>query len=77
MFVASPEKQRELEPGVPGELFEDPYDSEPGGHQQYGVSLDGQRFLMIRQDVTSPTESNVLIGLFNDTANESPIPETP
>jgi serine/threonine-protein kinase len=52
-----------LQPGVPRALFDDPYDSEPGGHQHWDVARDGRHFAMIRNEEAASSELRVAVGV--------------
>ncbi len=49
VFAVEIHYEPELRAGDPTFLFEGPYDYDPDGHQHYDISLDGERFLMVRR----------------------------
>lgn len=48
--------------GVPRYLFEGPYVLEVAGNANYDVSPDGEKFLMVRQEASSPDRLHVVLG---------------
>ena len=62
--------------GKPTMLFEGPYLPAPGTSPNYGVSPDGQRFLMLKpggQTGTAPTQINVVLNWFEELKQKVPL----
>jgi hypothetical protein len=53
MLVVSVDTEPSFTTGTPRKLFEGDFQTDVNGHPQYGVSPDGQRFLMLRRDPSS------------------------
>jgi serine/threonine-protein kinase len=67
-----------IEPGAPVTLFEGRYDRTPYGGRSanYDVSLDGQRFLMVRRkDLPQPSTIHVVLNWPDALLNHSPTTE--
>lgn len=64
MVVVAVETEPEFNVGTPRVLFEGTYEHEPvgAGNPNYDVSLDGQRFLMIRRSDTGETSALTFVG---------------
>ena len=57
-------------------LFEGPYVSTVGTFPNYDVSLDGQRFLMLKpveQAQAAPTQINVVLNWFEELKQKVPV----
>ncbi len=78
MMVVSVETEPTFEPGTPRVLFETPLpESTPGDPSRYGVSADGQRFLIIAPAPNSDTgdeaaEIHVIVNFFEELERLSP-----
>jgi Tol biopolymer transport system component len=62
-------------PGKPRVLFEGQYVPTPGTTSNYDVSLDGQRFLMLKpseQEQAAPTQINVVLNWFEELKQKVP-----
>jgi Tol biopolymer transport system component/predicted Ser/Thr protein kinase len=61
--------------GKPRLLFQGPYLPSPATSSNYDVSLDGQRFLMVKpneQEQTAPTQINVVLNWFEELKQKVP-----
>jgi hypothetical protein len=61
--------------GKPKVLFEGRYSPAPGTGNNYDVSPDGQRFLMLKpseQDQAAPTQINVVLNWFEELKQKVP-----
>ncbi len=61
MMVVRVETDPELTVGKPQFLFDGPYQVDNTGHPSYDVTADGQRFVMIRQDVPALEELRIVL----------------
>jgi len=68
MVVSIQTRDRTLNAGKPGVLFEGSYvsASNPIGFQYYDISPDGQRFLMIKEDQQEAAQINVVLNWFEE-----------
>ncbi|MHC4225510.1 MAG: TolB family protein, partial [Planctomycetota bacterium] len=62
------DSEPEFQAHRPEELFTNQYDPEPGGHQHYDVSNDGNLFLMIRNERMTPHRINVVANALPEAA---------
>ena len=67
LMVAENDTEPTFAAGIPRQLFEGPYrTSAPPWPRRFGVSPDGQRFLMIKEaEAVSPSEQSSIIAVFN------------
>ncbi len=68
MLVVDMELEPNLRPGKPKTLFEGPYRLSPAnGPQNFGVSPDGRRFVMVEnRGDPDPTELHVVLNWFDE-----------
>ncbi len=68
MMVVSVQTEPTFNPGRPRVLFEGSYFSSSisTGYQYYDISPDGQRFLMIKEAGTGPSQINVILNWFDE-----------
>ena len=71
MFAVDIEREPALSFGTPELLFSGTYDAAHIGHQHFDVSLEGERFLMVKHGVAAgPTEVRVILNWLRE------LPET-
>jgi serine/threonine-protein kinase len=68
LLVVTFDAEPEFQAHRPRELFTNQYDPEPGGHQHYDVSNDGDLFLMIRNERMTPVRINVVANALPEAA---------
>jgi Tol biopolymer transport system component len=75
MMVVEITSQPSFSVGKPKVLFEGPYEPTPATAPNYDVSLDGQRFLMLKpneQTQSAPTQVNVVLNWFEELKRRVP-----
>jgi hypothetical protein len=75
MWAVDVATQPSFSVGKPRILFEGSYLPSPGGGVSYDVSLDGQRFLMLKsaeQAGAAPTQINVVLNWFEELKQKVP-----
>jgi hypothetical protein len=75
MMAVDVATQRSFGAGKPRMLFEGQYQPSPVTFPNYDVTLDGQRFLMLKpveQEQAAPTQINVVLNWFEELKQKVP-----